>query len=62
MNPVDKAGVPTPAVSTSSSQVDPQSENDTTTEQCYADGALRAWSTVAGSFLLQFYAVGMVCL
>lgn len=26
----------------------------------YADGALRAWSTVAGAFLLQFYAVGVV--
>ena len=26
----------------------------------YADGALRAWCTVAGAFLLQFYAVGVV--
>lgn len=26
----------------------------------YADSALRAWSTVAGAFLLQFYSVGLV--
>lgn len=26
----------------------------------YTDGAFRAWSTVAGAFLLQFYAVGVV--
>ena len=29
--------------------------------QHYADGALRAWSTVVGAFLLQFYTVGVVC-
>jgi hypothetical protein len=29
-------------------------------EQDYADGALRAWSTVAGSFILSLYTVGLV--
>ena len=28
--------------------------------QDYADGALRAWSTVVGTFILHFYAVGLV--
>lgn len=60
--PVDKAEVPTPTISITSSEVDPQIGNDTTPEQCYADGALRAWSTVAGSSLLHFYTVGMVCI
>jgi hypothetical protein len=45
------------AVASPLSSRDEQNQED---GQDYADGALRAWSTVVGAFLLQFYAVGVV--
>jgi hypothetical protein len=53
----------TDAVLTISSRLSSTNEqNQESVEvQDYADGAVRAWSTVAGAFLLQFYTVGVVC-
>jgi hypothetical protein len=41
-------------------QVKKEHQDGDTQAQDYADGALRAWSTVAGSFILSLYTVGLV--
>jgi hypothetical protein len=56
---MDAATVTTPTLQLPTKEA--QSEEDIPVQD-YADGALRAWSTVIGAFLLQFYAVGVVCI